>query len=103
MLDLIHPDVTFENVASGQVTARANGREEFRALAEHGATLFTGRRQTIRRYLSTPAGADVEIDYVGILAVDLAPQLPAGATLQLSGRSTFEIRDGLIARLIDES
>jgi ketosteroid isomerase-like protein len=41
MLALLHPDVTFENIASGQVTAAARGRDEFRALAEHAATLFT--------------------------------------------------------------
>jgi ketosteroid isomerase-like protein len=48
MIALLDPDVTFENVSGGQVTAAANGREELRALAEHAATLFTSRCQTIR-------------------------------------------------------
>ena len=103
MLDLLHPDVVFENVAGGQVTASAHGREEFRALAEHGASLFTSRRQTIRRYMPTDDGADVEIDYEGVVATDLGPELPSGATLRLLGRSRFEIRSGRIARLVDES
>jgi ketosteroid isomerase-like protein len=103
MLALLHPDVTFENIAGGQVTATAHGREEFRALAEHAATLFTSRRQTIRQYVETANGARVEIDYDGVLAKDLGPELSAGTTLRLAGRSTFEIRDGCIARLVDES
>jgi ketosteroid isomerase-like protein len=103
MLDLLHPDVVFENVAGGQVTAQARGREEFRTLAERGASLFSSRRQTIRRYAPTPKGADVEIDYEGVAAVDLGPELPAGATLRLLGRSSFEIHSGRIARLVDES
>ena len=103
MLDLLHPDVVFENVASGAVTAQARGREEFRALAEHGASLFASRRQTIRRYVATEKGADVEIDYEGVVAKDLGPALPAGATLRLAGRSRFEIAAGRISRLVDES
>ena len=103
MLALLHQDVTFENIAGGQVTAAAHGREEFGALAEHAATLFTSRRQTIRQYVGTTHGAQVEIDYEGVLATDLGPGLNAGATLRLVGRSTFEIRDGYIARLVDES
>jgi ketosteroid isomerase-like protein len=103
MLALLHPDVTFENIAGGTVTATARGREEFRALAEHAATLFTSRRQTLRQYERTPDGARVEIDYEGVLATDLGPGLSAGTTLRLAGRSTFEIRDGCITRLVDES
>jgi ketosteroid isomerase-like protein len=103
MLALLHPDVIFENVAGGQVTASARGRDEFRALAEHAATLFTSRRQTVRAYRPTADGAEVEIDYEGVLAADLGPELRAGATLRLAGRSTFGIRDDRIARIVDES
>ena len=103
MLALLDPDVTFENVSGGQVTAATRGREEFRALAAHAATLFTSRRQTITQYASTADGAEVEIDYEGVLAADLGPELRAGATLRLVGRSTFAIRNGRIARIVDES
>ena len=103
MMDLLHPDVSFENVAGGEVTASAQGREEFRALAEHAATLFTSRHQSIRQYVPTATGAQVEIDYEGVLATDLGPDLRAGQTLRLVGRSTFEFRDGRIVRLVDES
>ena len=103
ILAVLDPEVTFENVSGGQVTASARGRDEFRALAERGATLFSSRRQTIRRYTATASGAEVEIDFEGVLAADLGPELRAGSTLRVAGRSTFEIREGRITRLVDES
>lgn len=103
MLGVLHPDVTFENVSGGRVTAAAGSREEFRALAEHAATLFASRRQTVQRYAATADGAEVDIAYEGVLAADLGPELRAGATLRLAGRSTFLVREGRIARIVDES
>jgi hypothetical protein len=37
----------FRNVAAGEVTVVAHGREEFRALAARAVTLFASRRQTL--------------------------------------------------------
>jgi ketosteroid isomerase-like protein len=103
MLALLHPEIVFENVAGGEVTAVAHGIEEFRQLAERSAQLFASRRQTIRDYRSDEDGATIEIDYEGVLAEELSPELRSGDTLRLSGRSTFEFRDGRIARIVDES
>jgi ketosteroid isomerase-like protein len=103
MLALLHPEITFQNVAGGEVTAAAQGIDEFRQLAERAVQLFSSRQQTIRRYSRDGDGAEVEIDYQGVLAADLGPELRAGETLRLSGRSTFRFRGGLIVRIVDES
>jgi hypothetical protein len=103
MLGVLHPDVEFSNVDAGQVTAAAHGREEFRVLAERAVTLFRSRRQTIREYASEGAHASITVDYEGVLAADLGPELRAGDTLRLTGRSTFTFRDGLVVKLVDES
>jgi hypothetical protein len=103
MLSLLHADVTFENIAAGQVTAAAHGIDEFRQLAERAATLFSSRRQTIRRYEPNEEGARIEVDYEAVLAADLGPDLRVGDTLRLTGRSTFRIRAGRIAGIVDES
>jgi ketosteroid isomerase-like protein len=103
MLALLHPDVTFQNLSAGQVTASARGLEEFRQLAERAATLFSSRRQTVREYVPDGDGARVTIDYEGVLAADLGPDLRAGETLRLVGHSTFRLRDGYIAHIVDES
>ena len=103
MLAVMHPDVEFRNVAAGEVTVASHGREEFRALAERAVTLFASRRQTVREYAEDGERAWITVDYEGVLASDLGPELQAGTTLRLSGRSTFELRDGLIVQLVDES
>jgi ketosteroid isomerase-like protein len=103
MLAVLHPDVEFQNVSGGEVTASSRGRDEFRQLAERAASLFTRRRQTVVDYGRDGEGAWITIDYEGELAADLGPGMRAGDTLRLTGRSTFEFRDGAIARLIDES
>ena len=103
MLATLHPDVEFRNVAGGEVTAAAHGREQFRALAEHAATLFRSRRQTVREYDEEGEHVRIAVDFEGELAADLGPALRAGDTLRLAGRSTFTFRDGVIVELVDES
>lgn len=103
MLELLHPDIEFRNVANGEVTAAARGCDEFRALAKRAATLFTSRRQTVSEYGNEGDEAWISIDYEGVLATDLGPGMAAGDTLRLTGRSTFTFRDGLIVKLVDES
>lgn len=103
MLAVMHPDVEFRNVAAGEVTVASQGRQEFRALAEHAVTLFASRRQTVREYGEDGERAWIRVDYEAVLAADLGPELQSGTTLRLSGRSTFMFRDGLIVQLVDES
>ena len=103
MLRVLHADVEFRNIAAGQVTTAAHGREEFRALAERAVTLFSSRRQTVREYSMEGERAWITVDYEGVLAADLSPDLRAGDTLRLAGRSAFTFRDGLIVELVDES
>lgn len=66
------PEVTFQNVAAGQVTAAANGIEEFRQLAERAAQMFASRRQPVRHYEPDGAGARIEVGYEGVLATDIS-------------------------------
>ena len=103
MLAALHPDVEFSNLAAGEVTAAARGREEFRGLAERAASLFASRRQTVREHGAEGEAVWITVEYEAVLAADLGPGLGAGDTLRLTGRSTFEFRDGLISRLVDES
>jgi ketosteroid isomerase-like protein len=104
MLATLHADVAFENIAGGELTAQANGIDAFCELAERGVTLFTTRRQTITDYAAEgDAGATIHVDYEGVLAADVGPTMRAGDTLRVAGRSTFQFRDGLIARIVDES
>lgn len=99
----LHPDVSFENVAGGAVTASADGVDAFRALAERAAALFASRRQTVTAFRSTEGGAVAEVDYEGTLAQSLPGGPAAGETIRLRGRAEFTFRDGRIVRVVDRS
>lgn len=90
-------------MSGGEVTAQANGLEEFRLLAERAAGLFRTRRQTITGFTAQGDQAVVGIAYHGVRAADLAPGLRAGDSLELTGRSTFGRQNGRIERIVDES
>ena len=103
MLALMHLECSFQNISGGEVTASAKGLRQFRELAETAKTLFSTRSQTITTYQYDAESVTVDIDYQGVLRVDLPNGPQAGQTLKLKGKSIFRFRDGLIYELIDQS
>ena len=103
MLALMHPECSFQNISGGQVTASAAGIRQFRELAETAKSLFSTRSQTITAYKLEQTSVTADIDYQGVLRVDLPDGPKAGHTLKLKGKSIFRFRDGLIYELIDQS
>lgn len=103
MMDVMHQDIEFKNIAGGEVTARASGANEFRALAEESKRLFSWRKQRVLKYEPNDDGASIEVDYTGTLAADLPNGMKAGQTIRLKGQSEFVFRDGKIYRLTDYS
>ena len=103
MLSCLHPGVTFENVSGDTVTLRIDGKEEFEAQAQQAIGWFMERQQHIKAFYFQENRAEADIDYFGIIAVDLPNGLKAGTVLQLTGQSVFTFRDGLIASIKDIS
>ena len=103
MMVLMHPKCSFQNISDGQVTASAEGVRQFRELAERAKALFSTRSQTIIAYKFEQESVTVDIDFEGVLRLDLPNGLKAAQTLKLKGQSVFRFRDGLIYELIDQS
>ncbi len=103
MMRTLHPEIEFENVSNGEVNATAIGADEFRALAERTAELFARRTLTIDAFSTSDEGAVADVTWEVVLASDIPDVGSRGEKLRLRGRSEFEFRDGLIARLIDTS
>jgi hypothetical protein len=103
MLSTLHPEIEFKNITSGEVTLTIKGLEAFKAQAEQAISLFTQRKQTITCISFDNQQAEVQIDYQGILAVDLPNGLKAGNTLELKGKSVFLFEDNLICYIEDIS
>src|SRR5437868_8207095 len=57
------------------------------------------RRQTVREFGADGDRAWITVAYEGVLAADLGPELRAGDTLLLTGRSTFALRVGSMVEL----
>lgn len=103
MLACLTGDVHFQNIAEGTVNAETRGKEEFAALARVGASAFASRRQTVTHAITVAGRTMVEIDYTATVAADLPNGWKAGQELAFRGASYFELSDGLISRIIDES
>lgn len=103
MVKLLHKDILFRNVSNGETNTEIRGIQEFRELAEKSSKMFSSRRQTIIGYSAVHDKVELQIDYVGILAVDLPNGLKIGDKVQLKGKSVFEMKEGKISLIEDYS
>ena len=69
------------------------GYPSFAELAEKSKRCFH-RRQTITAYRHEEASVTVEIDYEGVLKMDIPNGSKAGETLRLKGKSVFRFATG---------
>jgi ketosteroid isomerase-like protein len=103
MLVNLHPEIEFVNISNGETNLTLQGIEKFREQAEIAMAVFTERHQEVISMRSQLDTAEVEIDYRGILAIDLPMGLKKGDTLELKGKSIFKFSDGKIIQLTDIS
>lgn len=103
MLALLTTDVVFENFSGNQLTAATQNADQFRALAQQSATMFSEREQRITGFTVQLASTVVDIAYQGRLAVDVPDGPAAGTVIDLQGQSEFWFRDGLINKIVDRS
>ena len=102
IMSVIHDDIHFKNVSSGEVNATASGADEFRTSAEQSRKLFSFRQQTMTSFDMKDDQVWIGIDYEGVLASDLPNGMKAGETLRLKGRTEFAFRDGKIYRIASQ-
>lgn len=105
MVQLLHKDIIFRNISNTETTTETRGIAAFRELAEQSSTMFSSRRQTITGYSDSVINdeIEVEIDYEGVLAMNLPNGLKMGDKLQLKGKSKFGIKEGKILLIEDYS
>ncbi len=103
MLALLHEVIVFENVSNSAGITVTSGKTEFGRLANQSLGLFHRRTQTIRSLTLGERTSAVEIEFTGMLAVDLPNGLKAGEVMTLRGVTVFAFSDGKIARISDYS
>ncbi|KZN64801.1 hypothetical protein N473_13490 [Pseudoalteromonas luteoviolacea CPMOR-1] len=103
MLSLFDDSIVFENESNGEVNVRAEGKQEFEDLANESAKLFSQRKQTVTHCIVNDTMAQIDIDYLGVLAVDLPNGLKEGDELKVQGKSYFEFKHDKISYIKDVS
>jgi ketosteroid isomerase-like protein len=103
MIEILAPDIRFENVLGDDVNAKTSGKTEFEVLARQSAQLFAFRKQTVKTIKIEGDSAFVEIEFEGVLAQDLPNGLKAGETLVLKGTSEFVFTNGFMSSIVDKS
>jgi ketosteroid isomerase-like protein len=103
MLMRLADDVVFQNIAGGEVTAEAAGKQRFAELARFGAAAFETRRQTVVNAITVADLTLAEIDYSAVVAIDLPNGWKAGQQLAFSGASAFRLEGGKIVSIVDEA
>lgn len=103
MLHNLSPNMLFTNLSNGEKTLELVGLPAFEAQARQATAFFTYRQQTITSITHREDETEVDIDYIGILAMDLPNGLQAGDTLRLQGKSIFRFEGAQIVQLTDFS
>ncbi|HSK12132.1 MAG TPA: nuclear transport factor 2 family protein [Phnomibacter sp.] len=96
-------DIIFANIQNGETTMELHGLRQFTAQAEIATTYFSERRQTIKAFRHREPETEVDIEYFGILAIDLPNGMKQGEEIRLSGRSVFGFEGDKVVRLTDIS
>jgi ketosteroid isomerase-like protein len=103
IVKLLNKDIEFRNISNGEINTETKGIQKFRELAEKSAEIFSSRRQEIIDFQYFDNRVVIEIDYEGVLAIDLPNGLKAGDKIELKGRSIFIINNGKISSIEDYS
>ena len=96
-------DIVFENITNNNVDLMTSGIAEFKAQAEKAKQLFSERKQTIIGWDFQGDTVTIEIDYEGVLAIDLPGKAMIGDVLKLKGSSEFHFHGAKIISLKDKS
>ena len=103
MLSSLHAGVVFRNVSNGEVSLMTSGKDAFRQQAEQATQYFSEREQRITDWQVNGQRVEVAIDYTAVAAIALPNGLQPGDTLQMQGKSVFQIEDGQIISIEDIS
>jgi len=103
MVAPLHPEVHFRNISNGQVTAETKGIDRFRQLAAESESMFSSRRQRVSGIDFGDNVTVVDIEYEGVLAVDLPDVARSGDTLKFKGKSEFVFESSKIIGITDVS
>lgn len=99
----LHDDIIFKNISNGEVNLTTNGKSAFEEQALQAKQFFKTRQQTITKSTFNDESIKIDIDYQGVIAVDLPSGLKENDKIALQGKSIFKFMDDKIIEITDIS
>ena len=103
MVANLHDEVVFRNITDGAVNLTTTGKESFRQQAEQAKQYFSEWEQRVTDWQVAGNRVEVLIDYTGVAAIEFPNGLKPGDTLQMQGKSVFQLEGGKILSIEDIS
>lgn len=103
MLACLSENVLFRNISQGVVSAEAADKATFAEMAKSGVAAFESRKQMVTNAITVADITLLEIDYSAVVAADLPNGWKRGQKLSFAGASAFQIQDGKIVSIVDQS
>lgn len=103
MLADMDDHVLFENISNGEVNLSTHDLIELKKQVEQAKNFFKEREQKITGIHFDDDRVEINIDYKGILAIDLPNGIKAGDKIEMQGKSIFKFKDNKIVELKDIS
>lgn len=101
MVSYLHEDIEFQNISKGHVNMILNGKKSFTNQAREAVKLFEKREIIITDVTYEDEDMIVNIDYNGILGLDIPDGPAKGDKIELKGKSIFQFKDGKIISIKD--
>lgn len=103
MVEHLHDEVVFRNVADGEITMVTTGKALFRQQAEQAMAYFSQREQRAIGWQTVGHRIEVGIDYSATVAINLPNGLKPGDKLRMQGKSVFQFEADKIISIEDIS
>jgi ketosteroid isomerase-like protein len=103
MIQHLHQNIVFKNIANGEVNLTTTGKSEFEVQAKQATQFFKSRKQTITNTVIEEDSIKISIDYQGVIAMDFPNGMKENDEIRLVGESIFSFQDDKITAITDIS
>lgn len=101
MTSCLSESVIFENIVGGKLENSTIGKDEFRSLADQSAKLFLSRTQKVVKLEKVGQKLIAQIFFSALLSNNTSTESKSEKILEITGRSEFEFKDGLVSHIKD--
>ena len=101
MIENIHNDLIFKTIVNGEITYELNGKYAFKEQIKQAFAIFKKREMKIVNQKFGDDMVENEINFKGVLAVDISDKLKKYDLVKLQSKSVFQFKNGKIISIED--